>query len=353
MFKLALTAGHYLGTPGKRCLKSIDPNETKEWELNNRIADMIENLLSQYEGIEILRTDDTTGHKEIELEDRVSAANKFNADFYLSVHHNAGINGGSGGGIVNYIYTRASAASAEWQKELYDELIALTGLKGNRSQPLARANFYEVKYTSMPAVLMELGFMDSTSDCPVILTDEFAARVAQACVNIIVKKANLQKKTNPAPTPKPTPAPAPTTLLKKGSEGEKVERLQNLLNLLGYYCGNSDGVFGTNTENAVKNFQTAYRTSADGIYGPNSDMAMRKALTSTSIILRQSYNKNNQVIALQEIISDYGYDCGTQDGIYGSKTVSGVKDFQRSRGLSVDGVAGPNTIGKFVDYLKL
>ena len=45
MFKIALTAGHYKYTAGKRCLKALDPKETREWTLNDRIADKIENLL--------------------------------------------------------------------------------------------------------------------------------------------------------------------------------------------------------------------------------------------------------------------------------------------------------------------
>ena len=62
MYKIALTAGHYKYTAGKRCLKSLDPKETREWELNNRIADKVEKLLSaSYAGYELLRTDDTTG----------------------------------------------------------------------------------------------------------------------------------------------------------------------------------------------------------------------------------------------------------------------------------------------------
>jgi len=353
MFKLALTAGHYLGTPGKRCLKSLDPNETREWWLNNRIADEIERLLKSYKDIEILRTDDTTGHKEITLADRVNAANRFGADFYLSVHHNAGINGGSGGGIVNYVYTRASAESHAWSKDLYNELINLTGLKGDRSTPLATANFYETKYTNMPAVLLELGFMDSRSDVPVILTEEYAMRCAQACVNIIVKRAGLKKNESAPAAPKPVQPKPSTTILKRGSEGEKVERLQNLLNLLGYNCGVSDGDFGGNTEKAVIAFQQANKLSADGMYGPASHAAMLKILTSINLILKKSYSKSNRVIALQEIISDFGYDCGSQDGIYGNKTAEGVKDFQRSRGLTTDGICGPKTISKFTEYLQL
>jgi hypothetical protein len=41
-FKIAYCAGHYLGTPGKRVPKALDPNETREWTLNDRVADYCE-----------------------------------------------------------------------------------------------------------------------------------------------------------------------------------------------------------------------------------------------------------------------------------------------------------------------
>ena len=194
MFKLALVAGHYLNTPGKRCLKSIDPNETKEWVLNSRICDKIEALLAQYDGIEVLRIDDRTGQKDIPLIDRTNAANNFDADFYLSIHHNAGINGGSGGGIVAYVYTKVDDITKAWQKELYEAAVAQTGLNGNRSVPLASADLHECRETKMPAVLMDMGFMDSLVDTPIILTDDYATKSANALVSVIVKRAGLTKK---------------------------------------------------------------------------------------------------------------------------------------------------------------
>lgn len=194
MFKIALTAGHYRYTAGKRCLKKLDPNETREWVLNDRIADKIENLLKSYEGYSLIRTDDTTGEKAIELEDRVKKANDFKADFYLSIHHNAGIYGGKGGGIVAYTCKGCQAKSSEWQKDLYNALIKHTGLKGNRATPLAQSNLYEVKKTTMPAVLLELGFMDSATDVPVILTEDYANKCANAIVEVIVAKGGLSKK---------------------------------------------------------------------------------------------------------------------------------------------------------------
>ena len=193
-FKIALTAGHYMNTPGKRCLKQLDPNETREWWLNDRIADKVEKLLTNYTGYELIRTDDTTGKKDISLSARTNAANNFKADFYLSIHHNAGINGGKGGGIVAIAYTNASAESLAWQKDLYNSLIDATGLKGNRSTPLAKMNLHEVRETNMPAVLLELGFMDSSTDVPVILTEKFADQCAAAIVKVLVRRGNLTAK---------------------------------------------------------------------------------------------------------------------------------------------------------------
>lgn len=194
MFKIALTAGHYLGTPGKRCLKKLDPNETREWILNDRIADKVEKLLQAYTGYELIRTDDTTGQKDVSLSGRTNAANNFKADFYLSIHHNAGINGGSGGGICAFVYTKPSNESIVWQKALYNALIDATGLKGNRSNPLPKSNLHEVRETNMPAVLLELGFMDSSTDVPIILTEEYADKCAGAIVKVLVERGKLTKK---------------------------------------------------------------------------------------------------------------------------------------------------------------
>lgn len=194
MFKLALNAGHYSKTAGKRCLKKLDKNETREWVLNDRICDKIEQKLKAYDGYQLLRIDDTTGATDVSLADRVTKANKWGADFYLSIHHNAGINGGKGGGVVAYVYTNVDAKTLAWQKKLYEAIIKHTGLKGNRATPLAKANLYECRKTTMPCVLLECGFMDSATDVPIILTDEYADKVATACVEVIVAQGKLTKK---------------------------------------------------------------------------------------------------------------------------------------------------------------
>ena len=250
-FKIALDAGHGYNTAGKRCLKKLDPNQTREWWLNDRIADKIEKLLQDYTGYELLRVDDTTGKKDISRTNRIKAANNFKADFYLSLHHNAGIKGGSGGGIVAYICKKAQTASVEWRKALYDALIEATGLRGNRANPLAEKNFDVLKKTTAPAVLLELGFMDSSSDVPVILAEEYADKCAAAIVGVIAQRSNLQRKTPVEECCVTLP------VLKKGDKRDEVESMQRLLIAAGYPCGDKadDGSFGPATLEALQSFQ--------------------------------------------------------------------------------------------------
>ena len=194
MFKIALNAGHFINTPGKRCQKSIDPDETREWSLNARICEYVEKGLQKYDGYSLLRIDDKTGKTDITLSQRAKKANNFGADIYISVHHNAGMNGKSGGGIMAYTYLKVDEKTKKLQKMLYANLIEATSLKGNRTSPLATADFAECRETAMPAVLLELGFMDSLTDTPVILTEDFAQKAAEAIVKSIRDYANLSEK---------------------------------------------------------------------------------------------------------------------------------------------------------------
>ena len=98
---------------------------------------------------------------------------------------------------------------------------------------------------------------------------------------------------------------------------------------LGYLSGKADSIFGSKTKAAVKKYQTAQGLSADGIAGKN---------TRTKI--------KNQVINLQKNLKKLGYDAGTADGIYGTKTKEAVKKFQKANGLTVDGIAGSKTLAK-------
>lgn len=52
------------------------------------------------------------------------------------------------------------------------------------------------------------------------------------------------------------------------------------------------------------------------------------------------------VKTIQTKLKNWGYYTGSVDGIYGSRTTEAIKYFQKSNGLTVDGVAGPATLSK-------
>ncbi len=85
-----------------------------------------------------------------------------------------------------------------------------------------------------------------------------------------------------------TPTPAPTqVLLSVNTEGDAVKAVQERLKELGFYSGDVDGQFGSQTKAAVKLFQTQHGLDADGIVGDNtravlnSDQAKMAVVTPT------------------------------------------------------------------------
>lgn len=195
MFKIAYCAGHYIGTAGKRVPKSLDPNQTREWVLNDRVARYFAEAAKQYEGVDLLRTDDATGKKHISIKNRTKKANEWGADFYLDIHHNAGINGGSGGGVVAFC-EKKNETGKKYRDAIYSAVISAGKLKGNRANPLVEKNYDSLIYANAPGVLMEYGFMDSKTDAPIILTDAYAKKVGYATMEGIAKVKGLKKKTS-------------------------------------------------------------------------------------------------------------------------------------------------------------
>lgn len=61
-------------------------------------------------------------------------------------------------------------------------------------------------------------------------------------------------------------------------------------------------------------------------------------------VLSKKGSTGNEVIQIQKKLKYWGYYNGDVDGIYGSKTKSAVEYFQRKNGLTVDGIAGTNTL---------
>lgn len=224
-FKIAYGAGHRLVTPGKEFPAETDPARTKEWTVNDRVARYFAEAAAQYDGVELLRVDDPEGVAPISVTERNKAANDWGADFCLSIHHNSAGRIFSGGGVVAYVGPGVDALTKRYQSALYDAVIAATGLKGNRANPLATANLAMCNGTIAPAVLMELGFMDSTVDAPIILTDAFSRAAGYALMDGIAAVAGLTKSVDAG----------------EGAEWSREDREWAVSN--GLFLGDADGSF--------------------------------------------------------------------------------------------------------------
>jgi peptidoglycan hydrolase-like protein with peptidoglycan-binding domain len=137
-----------------------------------------------------------------------------------------------------------------------------------------------------------------------------------------------------------------TGTVKLGSKGSAVKALQTNLNNNGYNL-TADGVFGKLTLDAVKDYQGKNGLVADGIAGPKTLAKLNPTTTTTtttSVILKFG-SKGDNVKTLQTKLNENGYKL-TVDGVFGSNTLTAVKSYQAAKGLTADGIAGPNTFGK-------
>ena len=67
---------------------------------------------------------------------------------------------------------------------------------------------------------------------------------------------------------------------------------------------------------------------------------------SSAFALSKMGSTGQEVRNIQTRLKSWGYYTYTVDGIYGSRTVTAVKSFQRKNGLTPDGIAGPATLSK-------
>lgn len=324
MFRIAYGAGHNLYTAGRRIPAEISATQLKEWEMNDRVAKHFATAAAQYDGVELLRVDDPTGQEAVSLAGRCQKANEWRADFCLGIHHNGGIQLGSGGGIVAYSL-KEGTTGAKYRDAIYEACIAAGGLKGNRSTPKATANFQALRQTKAPAVLMEYGFMDSRTDAPVIMTDAYSKLVAYATMDGIAKVAGLKKK-------------ATTVTQETVQEGEQLYRIRtswdNLTSQTGAYkslenakkaCSVGYTVYDKDGNAVYTNKVTSHQI--DSAKSFDAVVAGTYIVTATSLNLRCGASTDKQIIETMSqgsAFSCYGYYTG--EWLYGI-SASGKKGF--------------------------
>jgi N-acetylmuramoyl-L-alanine amidase len=187
MVRIVLDAGHG-GTDS-----GAVGNGLREKDLTLNIVKKIGDMLKDYEGVEIIYT--RTNDRFIELSERAAIANRAKADFFLSVH----INAGGGTGFESYIFNgNVSAKTIAYQNVIHAEIMRAIGNVTDRGKK--RANYAVLRETKMPAILTENLFIDNPNDAAKLKSEQFLQQIAYGHVQGIVKAFGLKKKTKPAPS---------------------------------------------------------------------------------------------------------------------------------------------------------
>lgn len=172
-YTVVLDAGHGAKDPGAYS-KSMSRWE-KEFNLNAALKLKAELEKDKRINVLMTRSDDTF----LELADRIKFAQDHKADLFISIHANS-YDKTSVNGSETYYYRDNSKALADF---LHPYVLAGTGLN-NRG--VKKAAFKVIKETTMPAVLIEAGYLSNDGDAKALFTDsvqnKFAAEVGKGII---------------------------------------------------------------------------------------------------------------------------------------------------------------------------
>ena len=286
--KIAVRGGHCPNVPGSRGI--ID--ELKEDRL---VKNAVIKYLNQM-GVSVLDVTppDSTSSSSADLSYGVNKANNWGADLFVSIHFNNAYSTYNGAlGTEVCVYSEYDIAGRVVNK------MASLGFR-NRGQKV-RTGLYELKHTSMKSMIVEVCFVEATEDVALykkVGYDYIGKTIAEALVN---RSSGVTPTPTPTPEPVPTPTPQPTSknydswiarlqeeCNKQGFSNQKVDGIAgpntlngspmvrrgargNITKLIQEKLGiSADGIFGANTEVAVKNYQRTNALSVDGIVGRNT-----------------------------------------------------------------------------------
>ncbi len=170
---VVIDAGHGGRDPGAVGIGGLQEKGVV-MDISNQVARLLEQ-----NGVQVVMT--RQDDREIDLAPRVQLANRVNADIFVSIHANAiDMSRPDVNGIETYYYSSGQRLA----QTIHNSLLQGTGARDRR---VRQARFYVLRHTSMPAVLLEVGFVTGAEDAPRLANAAYRTQLAQAIVQGILQ----------------------------------------------------------------------------------------------------------------------------------------------------------------------
>lgn len=294
-----ISSGHSINCQGA---VDIINEVTEAKKVVDRVYDII-----KASGKACYKYHDTSSSSSQNLMNIVNWHNGFKDGVDVSIHFNAYTHTDKAMGTEVCYYSQPTLA-----KEVSKNIANAGGFIDRGAKQ--RTGLYFLKHTNKPAILIEVCFVDSVKD-----VELYKANFENIC-QAIAKSLIGQISTSVPATPvnnRPVATAPPTPTVSKPTGDDWVKRLQAECNKQGF-------------SNQV----------VDGIAGPN---------TLKGCPLLRIGASGNITKLLQEKLTSLGYGTNGVDGIFGNGTKNAVIKYQKSKGLSADGIVGQNTWRKLLN----
>jgi N-acetylmuramoyl-L-alanine amidase len=160
---IVIDPGHGGSDPGAVGIGGIE-EEDVVLDISLQVSSLLER-----QGAEVVMT--RTSSRTVELAPRVALAERSGADYFVSIHANAATVNANG---VETFYFSSGAGLAQ---SIQDSIIDSTGMT---DRGIKQARFYVLTQTSMPSVLVEVGFLTGNRDVTLLSNSRFRTQMAEA-----------------------------------------------------------------------------------------------------------------------------------------------------------------------------
>lgn len=172
---VTIDAGHGGIQPG------CEFNGVLEKDITLSVALLLQDEL-EGRGFTVIMT--RNGDEDVKLDDRCKIANEAGSDFFVSIHCNSYTDDLSVNGFEGYYYKNQVG------KRLAELILQSAQGYSIKTRHVNEENYYVLKDTNMPAVLLEIGFMSNEAERERLQTTEYQTLIAKSIADGIAKMTN-------------------------------------------------------------------------------------------------------------------------------------------------------------------